>query len=84
MESFSNIALLNDQALGPGFFALDIVVSSEDDRVLIVEPGYKFNDTSYVEHLRPIATELPSHAVLFSDKFAEKSADLFLRNLAIN
>ncbi len=83
MEAFSNIAFLNNQVLGPGFFALDIVVSSENDRVFLVEPGYKFNDPSYVEHLRPIAHKLPSHAVLFSDKFAEKSADLFLRNLAV-
>lgn len=84
MEDFSRIALLNDKALGLGFFALDIVVSSENDRAFLVEPGYKFNDPSYVEHLRPIAHELPSHAILFSDKFAEKSADLFLRNLGIS
>lgn len=42
-------------ALGPGFYAHDILIEAESDRVLVCETGFKFNDGTYdwVESVKP-------------------------------
>lgn len=77
----ARIAEKLEAALGPGFYSHDLVTCAVTGKVYLVEPGYKFSDGRYVEHLRPVSAELPSYKILFTDEFAIRSADLLVEEL---
>jgi hypothetical protein len=66
-------------ALGPGFYAHDVLVGADGGAPLLCETGFKFHDTAYQNRLAPIAAELPVHRILFDvPALAEASARLFI------
>lgn len=66
------------EALEPGFFAHDLLISSEDERIYACETGFKFDTTTYAEHLLPISAYLPSLATIYSPEFVRLSAIAFI------
>jgi len=68
-------------ALGPGFYAHDLLVCNRTGAILVCETGYKFNDMAYTTHLAPIAARLASHRLMFGPDFARASARAFLAEL---
>jgi hypothetical protein len=66
-------------ALGPGFFVHDVLVSTRSEQIFVCESGIKFHDFAYTGRLFPISAHLPSHAFMFSPLFARRSAEAFLR-----
>jgi hypothetical protein len=66
-------------ALGPGFYAHDVLVGADGGPPLLCETGFKFHDMPYHRRLSPIAAELPVHRILFDvPALAEASARLFI------
>ena len=66
-------------ALGPGFYAHDVLVGAEDGPPMLCETGFKFHDEPYQRRLSPIAAELPAHRIMFDvPALAEASARLFV------
>jgi hypothetical protein len=66
-------------ALGPGFYAHDVLLDREGGPPLLCETGFKFQDGAYERRLLPIAEQLPSHRILFSPpELAQASARLFV------
>lgn len=66
-------------ALGPGFYAHDVLVDREGGPPLLCETGFKFQDPPYANRVSPVAERLPSHRILFSAPLlAEASARLFI------
>ena len=66
------------QALGPGFYAHDVLIDADDGDIFVCETGFKFDDASYVRHMLPIADRIPSQALMFTEQFAQKTALAFL------
>ncbi len=54
------------RALGDGFYGHDALIEPRSGRIAICESGFKFEDFSTFEHLRPIAPELPMYAGFFN------------------
>jgi hypothetical protein len=70
-------------ALGPGFYAHDVLMPNDGGPPQLCETGFKFNDRSYPGRLLPVAAELPSHRIMFTmPEWAETSAGLFLDECA--
>jgi hypothetical protein len=70
-------------ALGPGFYAHDVLLDADGGVPLLCETGFKFHDAPYERRLSPIADRLPSHRIIFSmSELAERSAGLFVDECA--
>jgi hypothetical protein len=70
-------------ALGPGFYAHDVLMPNDGGPPQLCETGFKFNDPSYTGRLAPVAAALPSHRIMFTmPEWAEASAGLFLDECA--
>jgi hypothetical protein len=66
-------------ALGPGFYAHDVLLDRDGRPPLLCETGFKFQDGGYQRRFLPVAGQLPSHRILFSvPALAETSARLFV------
>jgi hypothetical protein len=79
MAEHADVAARVAAALGPGFYAHDIVVPNDGGAVQLCETGFKFNDGSYPARLAPVAAELPWHRRMFAiSEWADVSAGLFL------
>lgn len=78
---FEKIATDLNRILGAGFYAHDLVTCAKTKDVYLIETNHKFDGSGYARHLRPIASDLPSHKILYTDEFACRSADLFAEEL---
>jgi hypothetical protein len=79
MPEYHDLAARVAAALGPGFYAHDVLVPSDGGPVQLCETGFKFNDGGYAGRLSPLAAELPCHRLMFATAaWAAHSADLFL------
>lgn len=65
-------------ALGPGFYAHDLVVERDSGRVLVCESGFKFDSFEVRQYLKPMAARLPERELIFSPVQAARSAEAFL------
>ncbi|RDC73451.1 hypothetical protein DLJ49_07775 [Rhodovulum sp. 12E13] len=59
-DHLSDIARRVSDALGPGFYAHDVLVERESGRVLVCETGFKFDNKQYSGALEPIRHLLPA------------------------
>jgi hypothetical protein len=57
---FSELAERVYEALGPGFYAHDILVETNSNRALMCETGFKFNDAPYMEWVQSVRSQVPS------------------------
>ena len=57
---FSELAQRTYDALGPGFYAHDILVEAGSNRVLMCETGFKFNDASFAEWVEAVRSQRPT------------------------
>lgn len=67
------------QALGYGFYGIDILATA-DGRLMVCEVGLKFNDVSFETHMQPIREGHPN-ADMFKDGAARHAATLFAKRL---
>mgnify|MGYP006276458375 FL=1 len=58
---FADLARRIAEALGPGFWAHDLLVERGSERLLLCETGFKFDTRMYWEHVAPILDDLPSY-----------------------
>jgi hypothetical protein len=66
-------------ALGPGFYAHDVLLDRDRGPPLLCETGFEFQDGAYERRLLPVAGQVPSHRILFSaPQLAEARARLFV------
>ena len=68
---FSELAERTYDALGPGFYAHDILVEAGSNRVLMCETGFKFNDAPFAEWVEAVKSQLPAWKPLYT---AEQAA----------
>lgn len=66
------------RALGAGFYAHDLVICKETERIYVCETGFKLVLDSYTPHIAPISSALPFEDCLFSAQFARASTEAFL------
>jgi hypothetical protein len=69
------------EALGPGFYAHDVLVERGTGELFVCETGWKFDDFTFRDHIRPIADRVPSQRVLFDGGIPRRSAEA-LRTIA--
>lgn len=58
LPAIEEICRLAGGALGPGFYAHDLLPERDTGRLLVCETGIKFDDATYRTHLHPIANDL--------------------------
>ncbi len=81
-----NLAALGDLArrvadiLGDGFYAHDVLVERETNRILIAEPGWKIHDFTFSRHFHAIRHLLPDNKLLDGD-YQRHVADVLVREL---
>lgn len=74
-EEFKEIADRIFRALGPGFYAHDLMIEAKTKKIYVCETGLKFDDPAFWMHAMPIANHLPFHQPLFPpENFAALSA----------
>ncbi len=59
-DDLSDIARRVSDALGPGFYAHDVLVERGSGRVLVCETGFKFDNNQYARAVEPIHHLLPA------------------------
>lgn len=83
LPEFADLAIGIAEALGPGFYAHDVLVPNDGGPARLCETGFKFNDMAYTRRLGPLASALPSHAGMFpTGAWAELGAGVFLDECA--
>jgi hypothetical protein len=75
---FAALAARIATAIGPGFFAHDLLIDRTTGEILLCETGLKFHDTTYTNHLRPAAAHIPCLSKLYSPALVEASARALL------
>lgn len=76
-----NVADRIFSALGPGFYAHDLMIEANTQKVYVCETNFKFDDSSFSERTRPISGMIPFHQILFPlEGFASECA----RTLALD
>jgi hypothetical protein len=79
LDEMAELAAKVAAALGPGFYAHDVLVDVEGGAPLLGETGFKFNDAAYRRRLAPVAAEIPAHRILCtSSALPEASATRFI------
>jgi len=79
-EDLQGIAKRVAKALGPGFYAHDLVVDSTSGEILLCEAGYKFSMYPVAERFRSIAKKISSdYLILDETECARASAEAFVR-----
>ena len=79
LDKMAELAAKVAAALGPGFYAHDVLVDVEGGAPLLCETGFKFNDAAYQRRLSPVAAEIPAHRILYADSaLPEASAGRFI------
>lgn len=78
MTELRALARLLGDALGPGFYAHDLLIETKTSKIFVCESGFKFDDKSYLDRIAPIANDCPSHSWMITSEFAERAAELFL------
>ena len=71
---FSELAQRTYEALGPGFYAHDILVEAGSNRVLMCETGFKFNDGSFGDWVEKVGSQLPAWKPLHTVEQAAMAA----------
>ena len=75
------------ETLGPGFFAHDLLTCARSGRIFVAETGFKFDDETYRQHLRPVVDEIQHltriHWADYPRNVAEKFVDCILSNRVI-
>ncbi len=79
---FATLAERIAAALGPGFFAHDLLIDRETEEILVCETGLKLRDATYHDHLRPAAARIPCLGAIYSPAFIEGSAQALLAECA--
>ena len=67
-------------ALGPGFYAHDILPCAETGELFVCESGFKFSDSSYKKHMEPIRRKL-SYTDFPGRAEAQRMADALIDEL---
>ena len=79
MAEHRDLAARVSAALGPGFYAHDILVPNDGGPLQLCETGFKFNEDGYTDRLAPVANEIHCHREMFAmADWARSSADHFL------
>jgi hypothetical protein len=76
LHTISEICVTIGKALGPGFYAHDLLPESSSDRVLVSESGFKFDDKTYRARVEPLRGRLLFEAGLFGDERAKAAVAL--------
>ena len=82
LEALIDLAARLGRALGPGFFAHDLVICSKTGVPYVCEVGVKFHAKAYETRLLPIADRLPSQRRIFDGTYEIESAQAFLKEYA--
>ena len=59
-KELEQIATKIASALGPGFYAHDILIEAPSKKIFLCETGYKFDNKSHTERVHPIIKDIPS------------------------
>ncbi len=81
-EKLNEIASKIATAIGPGFYAHDLLVKKGTSEIFVCETGLKFSDKSYSRLVLKLKNDLPSHRLMITDEFPRKSARAFLREIS--
>jgi hypothetical protein len=76
LPAIAGICFKIGQALGPGFYAHDLLPESGSDRVLVSESGFKFDDKVYRTRVEPLQGQLLFETGLFGDEREKAAAAL--------
>lgn len=68
-------------ALGPGFYAHDVLVERGTDRILVCETGFKFDNAQYARLVGSIQHLLPAWAPFHSPAEAARNSAVYLIDL---
>lgn len=80
MDDIQNLCRNLGETLGPALFVHDILLSS-DGRLPVCEVGFKFDDTTLVEHLWPVSSGLDFMRKAFSYQHAEEVAQVVVESV---
>ena len=75
----SMLAEKMESALGPGFYAHDVLVDNESGKLFLCETGYKFFDTSYWKRVGGFACDQEfQYNIVDQETYAKQSAAVFI------
>ena len=78
LEDFRRLSAALGDALGPGFFAHDVLSRRGDGKLFVNETGFKFHNPVSSKHLRPIEAHIPVMVTSTSPRYVRRSARAFL------
>ena len=82
---FQNIAKNIENALGPGFYAHDLLIDQISGDILVSETGFKFYDTVYSDHMRNVIGNCDLlTGVMNANSYATYAASVFITYCVAN